>query len=275
MERPLVSICIPTYNSSKYILETVESVLNQTWSNLEVLVVDDCSSDKTLELLKTVTDPRFRLIENEHNLGMTGNWNKCVRECRGEYVKLIPADDILYPECLSKSVPILDKHQDITLVCVGTDLINDEGKITGHYMHWPKEGVFDGKKIAKASAMWNDFFGNPVSLLFRKSDFEKVGGFDETIPYILDFDICMGLAGRGKVFFRKECLTAFRVRKDSNTGKLTKSGGKDYTAEHIRLIDKHRSNGNIAMNAFERAVSIAWRWTRNWIIAFFVSISNR
>lgn len=272
---PLVSICIPTYNSGKYILETVNSVLNQTWKNLEVLVIDDCSSDNTVEVLHSITDPRFRLIENEKNLGMTGNWNKCVRSCQGEYVKLIPADDILYPECLAKSVPALIKHPDVTLVCVGTDLINDEGTVTGHYMHWPKDGVFSGKKIAKASAMWNDFFGNPVSFLFRRADFDAVGGFDETIPYILDFDICMGLAARGNVCFHTEYLTAFRVRKDSNTGKLTKGGGKDYTAEHIRLIDKHRNCGNISMNRLERAISIAWRWSRNWLIALYVSVSNR
>ena len=267
MLTPLVSICIPSYNSEKYILETVMQALDQTWPNLEVVVVDDCSTDGTVEKLKKIHDYRFRLVENKKNLGMAGNWNECIKACRGQYIKLIPADDLLYPTCIARSVQYLIKHPDVTLVSVGTDLINDKGKRIGSYAHWPTEGVFPGRKIAKASVMLNNFYGNPVAMMFRREDFFKTGGFDAKIPYILDFDLWLGLSKLGNVAVIKKHLCAFRVRSDSNTGRLTGEGGKAYTAEHGVLIDKHAKIGTYNMTRPERWMSMTWRGMRNHIIA--------
>ncbi len=274
MEKPLVSICIPTYNSAAYIVRTIESALRQSYDNIEVVIVDDKSTDDTVNVIQAIMDDRIRLICNEVNLGMTGNWNKCINEARGEYIKLIPADDVIYESCIEKSVDMLREHEEVSLVIVGTDLINNEDKIIGAYAHWPKEGIFEGRKIAKKSVMLNNFFGNPVCALFRKSDFVKTGGFDADIPYILDFDLWIGLSALGKVAVIKEKLSGFRVRKDSNTGKLTGKGSKDYTAEHARLLDKHIAKNSFSMNAFERRISIMWRALRNYIIAFYIKIKS-
>lgn len=274
MSKPLVSICIPAYNSARFIARTINSALNQTYENIEVVVVDDKSSDDTVEVVRAIGDTRVRLICNEENLGMTGNWNRCINEALGEYIKLIPADDVVYDTCVEKSVAILEKNTDVSLVIVGTDLINNEDKIIGAYAHWPKEGIFDGKKIAKKSVMLNNFFGNPVCALFRKEDFVKSGGFDEDIPYILDFDLWLSLSSFGKVAVIKEKLSGFRVRKDSNTGKLTGKGSRDYTAEHVRLLDKHIAKKSFKMNLFERRISIIWRAMRNYIIAFYIRIKS-
>ena len=130
----LVSICIPAYNSGKYIGKTIESALMQTYDRLDVVVVDDCSTDNTVEVVSSFSDERVRLICNEQNLGMTANWNKCINEAKGEFIKLIPADDCIYPECVAKSVAILNDNPEISLVIVGSDLINDEVKIIGKYI---------------------------------------------------------------------------------------------------------------------------------------------
>jgi GT2 family glycosyltransferase len=277
MERPLVSICIPAYNSGRYIEETVRAALASDWPELEVLVVDDGSQDETVPILRRIgeEDSRLRLIVNEKNLGMTGNWNKCVREARGEYIKLIPADDLVYPACLARTLPPLLKDPDIHLSICGTDLINEEGKVTGAYAHWPSPGVHDGVKVAKASVLLNNFFGNPVCALFRKTDFERVGGFDEDIVYILDFDLWLKLASLGKVAFCGEKLSAFRVRGDSNTGMMIGSRRRAYTAEHKRLVEKHRAKGVIPINGAEQAFSVAWRACRNWIIMLYMKILAR
>lgn len=271
----LVSICIPAYNSGKYIGKTIESALKQTYDRLEVVVVDDCSTDNTVEVVRSFSDERVRLICNEQNLGMTANWNKCINEAKGEFIKLIPADDCIYPECVAKSVAILNDNPKLSLVIVGSDLINDEDKIIGKYMHWKKPGQVRGMKIAKRSVMYNNFFGNPVCAMFRKSDFEKTGGFDPDIPYILDFDLWLGLSAIGDVWVIKDRLSAFRVRRDSNTGVLTGKGAKAYTAEHARLLDKHRALGTFRMNRFERRISIMWRAMRNGLISFYIKIKNR
>lgn len=275
MNEPLVSVCIPAYNSERYILRTVRAALAQTYRKLEVIVVDDCSSDNTLQLLKEIDDTRLRVLKNETNLGMTGNWNRCVRECRGDYIKLLPADDVIYPECVQKSVRLLQRHPDIRLVVAGTDLIDNEDERIGAYAQWPVQGVFSGSRIAKASVMLNNFYGNPVCAMFRRRDFEKTGGFDEEIPYILDFDLWLGLSALGNVAVLREHLGAFRVRTDSNTGVLIGSQGKAYTAEHIRLLDKHIRLGNIRMNWLERRLSIGWRWLRNYLIAAYIRVKSR
>ena len=272
MERPLVSICIPAYNSARFITKTIESALNQTYPSIEVVVVDDNSSDDTVAVVEAIKDDRVKLYRNETNLGMTGNWNKCIRMARGEYVKLIPADDIIYPECIITSMKIFESNPEVVLSIVASDLINNDDEIVGKYMHWPKGGVFEGRKVAKKSAMLNNYFGNPVSVLFKKSDFEKTGGFDEDIPYILDFDLWLGLSAFGKVYFCKEKLSAFRVRNDSNTGVLIGKKSKDYTAEHIRLLDKHIAKNSFSMNRFERRVSIIWRSMRNFLISIYIKI---
>lgn len=274
-KEPLVSVCIPVYNAEPYILKTLKSVLESTWSNLEVVVVDNASEDRTLEVVQSVQDERVRCYRNDTNLGMVGNWNKCVHLCQGEYVKLVPADDIVYPRCVEKSVRILMKHPEVSLVITGTDLINDQDKITGKYVHWPKRGIFDGRKMSKMSVMFNSFFGNPVCAMFRKKDFERVGDFDEELPYIPDIDLWMRLVRDSKVAMEPESLNAFRVRKGSNTGRLVGKGGMQYTKEHIKMLDKHIQLGTFPMNRAERAFSIGWRWLRNWILAGYVLITNR
>ena len=270
----LVSVCIPAYNNAESIRNTIDSILKQTYSNIEVVVVDDCSKDNTVEVVKAIKDTRVRLIRNEKNLGMTDNWNKCIRESRGEYVKLIPGDDYIYEECIERSVQMLEEHEEVSLVVVGCDLVDNDNKVIGAYAHWPKEGIFPGSKIAKKSVMWNNFFGNPVCAMFRRKDFEKTGGFDPIIPYILDFDLWLGLSTQGKVAVIKRKLSAFRVRRDSNTGVLIGSKGKDYTAEHVRLLDKHIALKTFRMNRFERRVSIIWRALRNNLIAIYIKIKS-
>ena len=107
---PLVSVCIPAYNSARYIRTTMESGLGQKYENIELVVVDDCSKDDTVEIVRSVRDPRVRLVRNEKNLGMTGNWNKCLAEARGEYIKLICADDVLYEDSIEKELGALLGH---------------------------------------------------------------------------------------------------------------------------------------------------------------------
>ena len=100
--RPLVSVCIPAYNNAAYIKETIDSVLNQTYSNLELIICDDKSKDDTVQVIESIHDDRMKLYKNEKNLGMSGNWNHCLSKCRGEFIKLICADDILAKNCLEK-----------------------------------------------------------------------------------------------------------------------------------------------------------------------------
>ena len=93
MSDKLVSVCIPAYNNADYICETIDSVLNQTYKNIELVIVDDNSNDNTLEIIKhyEAKDNRVKVYHNDKNLGMAGNWNHCLELCNGEFIKLLLA----------------------------------------------------------------------------------------------------------------------------------------------------------------------------------------
>ena len=94
-EKDKVSICIPTYNGAQFIRKTLESVLNQSYQNIEVIVNDDCSTDNTMDIVRSMNDSRIKIYANEENLGLVRNWNMTVSYATGEFVKLMCQDDLL------------------------------------------------------------------------------------------------------------------------------------------------------------------------------------
>ena len=273
--KPLVSVCIPAYNSARYIGATIESVLSQRYENLELVVVDDCSGDNTVEIVNSFRDPRLRLVKNEKNLGMTGNWNKCLAEAGGDYIKLICADDVLYEDSIEKELGALLSHPEVTLVMSDTALIDENGRRTGRFKRYPKSGLLDGRMVAKRALIFKSFFGAPCNTLFPRSSYERTGGFDPQFPYILDFDLWLRMACLGKIYVIHEELNGFRVRNDSNTGSLINSGRKTYNDEHRRLLEKHNSLGAVHLNRFERAVSMLIRHARNELIQVYLWVNAR
>jgi len=104
---PLVSVCIPAYNNASYIKETIDSILNQTYQNIELVVVDDNSTDNTYEIVSNIQDKRVKVYKNEKNLGMSGNWNRCLELVTGDFVKLICADDLIEKDAIEKETRAL------------------------------------------------------------------------------------------------------------------------------------------------------------------------
>lgn len=273
--KPLVSVCIPAYNSAVYIKKTMESVLSQEYENIELVVVDDCSRDNTLEVVRSVKDPRVRIVKNEKNLGMTGNWNKCLAEAKGDYIKLICADDILYRDSIKKELRALLKHPEVTLVMSDTALIDEKGERTGCFKRYPRSGLLDGKKVAKRALIFKSFFGAPCNTLFPRSSWERAGGFDPGFPYILDFDMWLRMACLGKIYVIHEELNGFRVRNDSNTGNLINDDRKTYNLEHKKLLKKHNGLGAVHLNRFELMVSMLIRHARNELIQIYLWVNAK
>ncbi len=272
---PLVSVCIPAYNSAVYIKKTIESILDQNYKNIELVVVDDCSKDDTVEIVKNIEDPRMRLVQNEKNLGMTGNWNKCLTEAKGDYIKLVCADDILYADSIKKELGALLKHPDVTLVMSDTALIDENGVRTGCFKRYPKAGLLEGRKVAKRALIFKSFFGAPCNTLFPRSSYERAGGFDPKFPYILDFDMWLRMACLGKIYVIHEELNGFRVRNDSNTGNLINDDRKTYNLEHKNLLKKHNALGAVHLNRFELWVSMMIRHARNELIQIYLKVNAR
>ncbi|MCD8323338.1 MAG: glycosyltransferase [Clostridiales bacterium] len=256
---PTVSICIPAYNSAEYIQDTIDSILAQTWKDLELIIVDDNSTDNTYEILCAIADSRVRVFHNNENLGMSGNWNRCLSLCRGEYIKLVCADDLLAPTAVEQEVQALIDNPTAVMAESDTKLLDLDGKAKGFYKRYHKSGLVDGKEICRKGLFSQNYFGAPQANTFRKSAAEQVGGFDPDFTYILDYDFWVSLACQGDVYIIHEPLNFFRVRKDSNTGEVMGGDRQKndlYVGEHRHLLEKNRQRLVLSDRDILRSVRI-------------------
>ena len=128
---PKVTVVIPVYNREKYVCEAIESVLDQTFADFELLVIDDGSTDRSREAVQSYHDPRIRLMSNEKNEGIPKTRNKGIGLARGEYLAFLDSDDRAYPERLAKQVAFLDRHPDYAAVGAWIDWMDEEGRPLG------------------------------------------------------------------------------------------------------------------------------------------------
>lgn len=272
--KPLVSVCIPAYNNAAYIKETIDSILKQTYTNLELIICDDKSKDNTVEVIESIEDERIKLYKNEKNLGMSGNWNNCLSKCTGEFIKLICADDMLAEDCLEKEVQALMDHPTAVLAESDTRLLDLDGKPKGFYKRYKTHGLENGKKIARAGFFVKDYFGAPLANTFRRSILEKAGGFDTWYTYILDYDFLVTLACMGDIYIIHEPLNFFRVRNDSNTGEVM-SGDKTnvYVEEHEHLVNKFKEELHLSAADVKRSIRI--RKFRNFAAGIYLKLFVR
>ena len=235
---PAVSVCIPAYNASRFIAETVESVLAQTFGDYELIVVDDASTDDTVDVVRRFTDPRLRLICNDRNLGLAGNWNRAVAEARGRYVKLLCQDDLLRPDCLAHQAAVLESpgNEAVALVCARRDIIDEGGRVLIR-----DRGMRAVGRVAAADAFrrivraGTNAIGEPVAVLFRAAAFARTGGFDGTSPYMIDLDLWVRLLAHGNLYVVSQTLGAFRISRGALSTAIAKSQARETRALLRRL----------------------------------------
>lgn len=132
MERdPAVTVLMSAYNGEPYLRKAVESVLGQTFSDFEFLVIDDASTDRTAEIVESYPDPRIRLIHNERNLGLTASLNKGIELARGRYIARMDSDDISMPERLSRQFEFMESHPSVGVCGTWAKTIDPAGNVTG------------------------------------------------------------------------------------------------------------------------------------------------
>lgn len=241
---PKVSVCVPVYNNGDTITETLDCVLNQSFRDLELIVVDDNSSDNSYDVLKeyeaTKQDARLKIYHNNKNLGMAGNWNYCLSLCEGEFLRLLCGDDLIDLNLIEREVKILEEHPEVEMVSSDTRFVGLDGTKGGTYKRYHKSGVTEGRDAVMFSFFTRDYLGAPLANLFRRSAYEKVGGFDNRFSYIIDYDFYVAVALLGKIYIIHEALNYFRLRPTSNTSEvLGGEGANTYAQEHRRMIEKY------------------------------------
>jgi glycosyltransferase involved in cell wall biosynthesis len=173
-DKSLVSIVIPVYNREKLVRRAIGSAINQTYENIEVIVVDNNSTDRTYEVLTGYADkyPNVKVYQNEENLGPVRNWKKCLGYSSGEFVKILFSDDWIEETFVEKCMEILSAHDDVGFVFTATLIhLGDEEKVS--YKFSNKSGLHDTCIFIKGSLYGGDFPASPCNALFRRLDIEN------------------------------------------------------------------------------------------------------
>ena len=220
--QPLVSIIMPSYNAEKYIAESIESVLRQTYGNWELLITDDCSSDRTPEIVQSYgeNEPRIHFVIAERHSGIAGTRNQCIARAKGRFVAFLDNDDLWVPDKLEKQVRFILEN-DLAFVYSAYELMNEDGSPKGKTIR--TAGVIDYDKYLK-----NTIIGSGTILL----DLEKTGGLQ--MPYNATSDDmalwCKILKEGHCAYPMKEVLMKYRVRSNSA------SANKLKTAKDVWLV---------------------------------------
>lgn len=209
MNRPKVSVCVPNYNYGRFLEKAVESALNQTWEDFEIVVVDDASSDDSLSRLEAFHDERLRVYRNQRNLGRAANINKAFSLARGDYIAILPSDGLLLQESLERRVACLDNDPTVCLAYCGVRFIDEAGQLIGEHLPYPYPYVRSGTEEFCDLIGGNYIF--PVSALMRRSQVEQVGGLNESVsPAHRDWHLFLRLAMAGHFAYLPEALVVER-----------------------------------------------------------------
>jgi glycosyltransferase involved in cell wall biosynthesis len=233
MSRPLVSVVMPAFNAERYVSDAIRSVLGQTASDIELVIVDDCSTDSTVGVVGSFNDPRLRLIRRESNGGVATALDEGIAEAKSDTIALIGADDVYAPTKLEEQLLVL---QEKTVVYTGWYRLGVDGRTQYHFLKM-HEGSF-------ATHLARGRHGILLaSMIFSKSEAQKVGLFDPSLRVREDTDFALKMFEGGNMFVGiPRALYGYRFVPHS----LTAVGGRQSYRALYDILMKHR--GVIDMN---------------------------
>jgi hypothetical protein len=214
-----VSVCIPTYNYARYLPRAIESVLAQTYGDFELIVSDNASTDDTQEVLARFSDHRIKTFRNERNLGLFGNFSRCLELAGADMVKFVCADDWLDPAYLARTVPLMQSHEEIGLLTTDGFFVDEQGRTFA--LTTPE---FDGGPVVRAADALRaqagslNVIGMPSSVLLRRAAVEAAGGFDDRFAPASDVHLWLKLMSRWDVGWIAEPLCYLRVHTSKEHG---------------------------------------------------------
>lgn len=271
MSSPLVSVLIPVYNREKFVVAAIESALQQTCSDLEIVVVDNASTDGTWAACGAIAsrDERVRLYRNETNLGPVRNWLRCIELARGAYAKILWSDDLLTPDFLEKTLPLLTENLDVGFVVTSIMVLDDATGQQVSARSRLSSGFYAGSVLIDGVLLGHGFPRSPGCALFRTKDLAS--NLLLQVPNRLGSDFSMHAIGNDLLLFLltahayprfawlDEPLVIFRehcgsITKGTDQGRLELlyDVAKAYYVEHYVTDDllRRQFNARLAIDLF-------------------------
>lgn len=248
-----VCICIPTYNSEKTIAETLKSILGQSYKNLKIFLVDNASTDKTLNIAQAFadSDSRVTIIKNDKNIGAEGNFTRCIEVASGEYTAIFHADDIYHVDIVSKQVKFMEQHQDAGAVFTMARHIDAEGRLLC-IARMPKELIGkDGwdrtycfEEIFKLILRYHNFINCPSALV--RTDIYKlhVTKWDgDRFASSADLWVWLRILEKYKIGILPEPLLDYRISTCQGTYQIQRMRTK--REDFFKVVDYYLQNPSI------------------------------
>ena len=263
MEKPLVSVVIPAYNRPDTLKIAIDSVLEQTYPNIEVIICDDSSDNRVQEMLIPYLDSfsNIKYHKNERNLFLE-NWHKCYNLATGEYINYLMDDDVFHKEKISKMMYFFNEFDNITLVTSYRQTIDQ----FGHYLPplwatvslYNETRILDGKELGGHCIITrSQVRGEPTTVLFRKKDLSEPFGVYKGKQYSLINDLAawLSLLSKGKAVYISEALSFFRLHPDQNSNKMDQKSGSEW----LDIIIASREDGFLQSNKLYKTALLTFR----------------
>jgi len=213
-----VSVIVTSYNYEQYIKDSVESVLNQTFTDFELIIIDDCSTDNSAEIIKQINDRRIKFIQNDKNYGLKYSVQKAVELAQGEWIAFLESDDLWVPETLETRLKYAEKYSDVGIIFNDVEEFGDEEWLKAVKNNFTRTRNILNKKIFPKNIFYDINVHNLImtfSSVMIKRKFFKNLNFNTPIDALLDWWIYIHISYHTKAFYIKEKLTKWRQHRQS------------------------------------------------------------
>lgn len=266
MISPKVSVIVPNYNHSAYLCQRIDSILQQSYTDYELILLDDCSTDASREVLAAYQHmPQVtQVIFNEKNSGSTfKQWERGIQLAKGEYIWIAESDDMADTDFLKETVEQLDRNKAATIVFTGSQMIDENGKqLPKDWDHFSpgmnKVATYDGDEYLKRKMLWGNSVYNASMVLFRKACYYKVPADYCNYRYCGDWLFWIGVCRQGQVISINRKLNYFRQHLNKVSPKAVKEGlyFKEGNDIMVRMVDY------LNLGSYQRMVVSGRIWKR-------------
>jgi ADP-heptose:LPS heptosyltransferase len=216
---PKISVLIPSFNYARFLPMAIESVLAQDFADFEIIISDDASTDDSTDVIRryAAKDPRIRCELHPANIGMVANWNWCLQQARGDYVKYLFGDDCLASRfALGRMAAMLDAHPQATLAASARLVLDENAEVTELWDELHRPGLHNGPQtVARCLRANRNLIGEPSAVMFRRVADRRA--FDPTMRQIVDLEMWFHLLLQGDLIYTPEPLCVFRRHSGQQT----------------------------------------------------------
>lgn len=241
-----VSVVITSYNYDKYIKDAIESILNQSYSDFELVIIDDCSTDNSVKIIKQFEDERIKFIQNEENLGLKSSIQKAISYCSGEWIAFLESDDLWLPDTLEKRLACAEKYPQVGIIFNDVLEFGDEDWLLAVKNNFDRVRKILSKKTFPKNIFYDINVHNLIltfsSVMIKRELFENVS-FETPIDALLDWWLYIHIAYNTEAYYMKDKLTKWRQHKQSYIMRKKKSKFKMANIEAYLDVYKTKNLG--------------------------------